>query len=71
MAHLALGGLGPILDLRQQRRLDPDRLVRDLPGIGLGFSDQRRQPLSQVGEDDIPPRWYKDALRVPLGLDCG
>ena len=28
---------------------NPDRLVRDFPGIGLGFPDQRRQPLSQVG----------------------
>jgi len=29
------------------------------------------KPLSQVDEEDIPPGWYKDALRVPLGLDCG
>ena len=29
------------------------------------------KPLSQVGEEDIPPRWYKDALRVTLGVDCG
>jgi len=29
------------------------------------------KPLGEIAEDDIPPRWYKDALRVPLGLDCG
>jgi len=29
------------------------------------------KPLGEIAEDDIPPRWYKDALRVALGLDCG
>ncbi len=29
------------------------------------------KPLAEVGEEDIPPRGYRDALRVPLGLDCG
>jgi nitrate reductase delta subunit len=29
------------------------------------------KPLAEVGETDIPPGWYRDALRVPLGLDCG
>ncbi|HXU42580.1 MAG TPA: hypothetical protein VN675_09665 [Burkholderiales bacterium] len=29
------------------------------------------KPLVEVSETDIPPRWYRDALRVSLGLDCG
>ena len=29
------------------------------------------KPLVEVSETDIPPRWYRDALRVTLGLDCG
>ncbi len=29
------------------------------------------KPLGEVSETDIPPQWYKDALRVTLGLDCG
>ena len=29
------------------------------------------RPLENVAEDDIPPAWYEDALRVSLGVDCG
>ena len=29
------------------------------------------RPLESVAEDDIPPAWYRDALRVSLGVDCG
>jgi hypothetical protein len=39
MAHLSLGGLRPVFDLSQQRRLDPSSM-RDLLAIGLGLADQ-------------------------------
>ena len=29
------------------------------------------KPLEQVTEDDMPPAWYKDALAVTPGVDCG
>jgi nitrate reductase delta subunit len=29
------------------------------------------RPLEDVGEDDIPPSWYRDALAVTPGIDCG
>ena len=29
------------------------------------------KPLPQVAEDDIPPSWYRDALAVSPGVDCG
>ena len=28
------------------------------------------KPLEQVGEEDIPPAWYRDALAVTPGIDC-
>jgi hypothetical protein len=29
------------------------------------------KPLEQVVEADIPPAWYRDALAVTPGVDCG
>jgi hypothetical protein len=29
------------------------------------------KPLEQVVEDDIPPTWYREALAVTAGVDCG
>jgi hypothetical protein len=29
------------------------------------------KPLEEVVEDDIPPAWYRDALAVAPGVDCG
>jgi|SRR5690348_2372527 nitrate reductase delta subunit len=29
------------------------------------------KPLEDVTEDDIPPAWYRDALAVTPGVDCG
>lgn len=29
------------------------------------------KPLEQVVEDDLPPAWYRDALAVTPGIDCG
>jgi hypothetical protein len=29
------------------------------------------KPLEQVSEDDIPPAWYREALAVTAGVDCG
>lgn len=29
------------------------------------------KPLTEVREDDIPPAWYLDALRVDPGAPCG
>ena len=29
------------------------------------------KPLEEVVEDDIPPAWYRDALAVAPGMDCG
>jgi hypothetical protein len=49
VAHLAGRALGAVLDFGKQLRLHPDALVRGLLGVGLGLSDQRRQPLSQIG----------------------
>ena len=28
-------------------------------------------PLEQVTEADLPPAWYRDALTVAPGVDCG
>ena len=49
MPHLALGGLGPVLDLGEQFGLYPDPFVRDPLGVGLGLADQWRQAFSQRG----------------------
>ncbi|MGH8739299.1 MAG: hypothetical protein ACREUN_00235 [Burkholderiales bacterium] len=29
------------------------------------------KPLEAVLEDDLPPSWYRDALAVAPGIDCG
>ena len=29
------------------------------------------KPLQEVVEDDLPPAWYKQALEVTAGLQCG
>ena len=29
------------------------------------------KPLEQVTEEDIPPSWYREALAVSPGVDCG
>jgi len=29
------------------------------------------KPLEAVVEDDIPPSWYREALAVTAGMDCG
>jgi hypothetical protein len=29
------------------------------------------KPLEEVVEDDLPPAWYKQALEVTAGLQCG
>ena len=29
------------------------------------------KPLEAVREDDIPPAWYREALAVSPGTDCG
>ena len=29
------------------------------------------KPLLEVAEDDLPPAWFKDALAVSAGVDCG
>jgi len=28
------------------------------------------KPLEEVAEDDLPPAWYRDALRVVPGVEC-
>ena len=28
------------------------------------------KPLEEVGEADIPPAWYREALAVTPGIDC-
>jgi hypothetical protein len=49
MADLSLGRFGAVLDLGVELRLKPDPLVRDPLGVGLGFSDQGREALAQLG----------------------
>lgn len=29
------------------------------------------RPLAEVSEEDIPPAWYLEALRVEAGVACG
>jgi|SRR6267143_866842 len=29
------------------------------------------KPLEEVSEADIPPAWYREALAVTPGIDCG
>ena len=41
MPQFALGGFGPVLDLGEQRRLDPDAAMRDFLGVRLRLADQR------------------------------
>jgi hypothetical protein len=63
VTHLALRRLGPVLDLGQQLRLDPDRLVRDALRIRLGLAHQRRQLLAQLRRRSWSARWVgKGAL---------
>jgi len=49
MAHLSLGRLGAVFDFREQFGLDPDALMSDSLGVGLGFTDQGREALTQLG----------------------
>jgi hypothetical protein len=49
MPHLSLGGLGAVLDLGQQLRLDPDTFVRNPLRIGLCLPDQRLEAPPQLG----------------------
>ena len=48
MPHLALGRLARYSISASNLGFDPDRLVRDPLGVGLGLSDQRREPRAQV-----------------------
>jgi len=41
MPHFALGRLGPVLDLGEQLRLDPDAAMRDALAVRLRRSDPR------------------------------
>ena len=29
------------------------------------------KPLEEVSEADLPPTWYREALAVTAGIDCG
>lgn len=29
------------------------------------------KPLEEVAEEDVPPAWYREALAVTPGIDCG
>jgi len=77
---LAFGGLRAVLDLRKQLRFDPDALVRDPLGVGLGFPDEGLQPSSELGRrgfvepvvdlacvDKIGALSPSDVESVPLG----
>jgi hypothetical protein len=62
-------------------------LVSELESAGPGFPPLRTvvafwiaerhyhfsvfKPLEAVREDDLPPSWYRDALAVAPGIDCG
>src|SRR3954464_15021280 len=48
MPHFPLGGLGPVLDLGEELRLDPDALVGDALAVGLGLSHEWLQPLVKL-----------------------
>jgi hypothetical protein len=50
---LSLGGLRAILDLGQKLGFDPDALVADAFGIGLGPSDEGFKPLLQIGGREL------------------
>jgi len=45
MAHLALGGLCPVLDLGEQFGLDPDAAMGDSFAVGLGRRIRLAFPL--------------------------
>jgi hypothetical protein len=40
-------------------------------GAGRHYHFSVFKPLGEVTEDDIPPAWYRDALAVTPGMDCG
>ena len=62
-------------------------LVSELEGATPGFPPLRTvvafwiaerhyhfsifKPLAAVVEDDLPPAWFRDALAVTPGMDCG
>jgi hypothetical protein len=64
VADLSLRRLCAILDLRQKLGFDPDTLVADPLGIGLGPSDKGFQPLLQRGG-----RYLVEAVVDLAGLD--
>jgi hypothetical protein len=64
MTDLALRRLDPVLDLGQQLRLDPDRLVCDPLRIRLGLAHQRRQLLAQLRRRGL----VKPVINLP-GVD--
>ena len=46
MQYLALRGLGAVLDVGKQFRLDPDALMRDALAVGLSFAEPACDELS-------------------------
>jgi hypothetical protein len=54
---LSLGGLRAILDLGQKLGFNPDSLVADALGIGLGLSDEGFKPLLEVGGRTLSKPW--------------
>ena len=49
----SLGRLRAIFDLCQKLGFNPDALVADALGIGLGLSDEGFKPLLQIGRRDL------------------
>ena len=49
MPDLSFRRFRPVLDLGKKLRLDPDAFVSDPLGVGLSLSDERRQPLAEIG----------------------
>jgi hypothetical protein len=84
MAHLALCGLGPVLNLGKQRRLNPYSAVRDLLRIGLCLADERLQAGAQIllsfrreavvdlaGIDELAGLFAADVDAVPfVAVEC-
>ena len=55
MPDLSLGRLRAILDFGEKLGFNPDALVADAFGIGLGLADEGFKPLLQIGRRYLVP----------------
>ncbi len=63
------------VEVREQEAALPgfpprETVVEFSPDAGPRHHFKVFKPLVEVGEEDLPPAWMKDALAIPQGYEC-